>query len=106
MTRGRRAVLAAGFALLAAMLAVTAVNAIFGVGGHAARTAIRDWVSSGVYLLVAGIVLLRALKVDHRRLPWVIFAIGLSTRWVTSSGPSGSDTWRTPRSRRSVTACG
>jgi diguanylate cyclase len=66
------------FGLLTALLAATAANAVFGVGGRAAEQPIRDWVSSAVYLLVAVIVVLRAFKVETKRLPWVIFATGLS----------------------------
>ncbi len=77
-TRRGGDLLAVGFALLAAMLAVTAVNAIFGVGGHPAAQLIRDWVSSAVYVLVAAIVALRAFKVETKRVPWAIFAAGLS----------------------------
>jgi diguanylate cyclase (GGDEF)-like protein len=78
LARRSGCVLAVGFAVLAAMLAVTALNAIFGVGGDAVAKPIRDWVSSGVYVVVAGIVILRAVKIENKRLPWIIFATGLS----------------------------
>jgi diguanylate cyclase (GGDEF)-like protein len=73
-----RTVLAGAFALLVLMLAVTAANAIFGLGGSAAEKPIRDWLSSAVYILVAAIVASRAVTVPDRRLPWVTFAVGLS----------------------------
>lgn len=73
-----RRVLAGAFALLVLILAVTAANAIFGIGGAAAEKPIRDWLSSAVYILVAAIVASRAVTVTHKRLPWVTFAVGLS----------------------------
>jgi diguanylate cyclase len=76
--RSQRRVLAVLFATLLAMLAVTAVNAVFGVGGRPAERAIRDWLSSAVYIVVAGIVTLRALAVKTKRRSWAVFAVGLS----------------------------
>jgi diguanylate cyclase (GGDEF)-like protein len=76
--RGARWVLVLGFALLATMLLVTAANAVFGLGGAAAEKPIRDWLSSAVYILVAVLVALRAIKVQHKRVSWAIFAVGLS----------------------------
>jgi diguanylate cyclase (GGDEF)-like protein len=73
-----RTVVAVAFALLVLMLAVTAANAIFGIGGAAAEKPIRDWLSSAVYILVAVIVASRAVSVPDKRLPWVTFAVGLS----------------------------
>jgi hypothetical protein len=76
--RSARTALACAFALLLVLLAVTAANAAFGVGGATAERAIRDWVSSAVYVLVAAIVASRAIAVPAKRVPWVIFALGLS----------------------------
>ncbi|MEA2147916.1 MAG: hypothetical protein QOG59_3503, partial [Solirubrobacteraceae bacterium] len=76
--RGARWVLVLGFALLATMLLVTAATAVFGLGGAAAEKPIRDWLSSAVYILVAVLVALRAIKVEHKRVSWAIFAVGLS----------------------------
>ena len=76
--RGARWVLVLGFALLATMLLVTAANAAFGLEGAAAEKPIRDWLSSAVYILVAVLVALRAIKVEHKRVSWAIFAVGLS----------------------------
>jgi diguanylate cyclase (GGDEF)-like protein len=70
--------LSIGFGLLLAMLLVTAANAVFGIGGAAVVKPIRDWVSSAVYILVAAIVALRAIKVEGQRGPWALFALGLS----------------------------
>ena len=76
--RGGRWTLLVGFAVLASLLLVTAANAILGVGGSAAEKPIRDWLSSAVYILVAGLVAARAVAVPHKRGPWLIFAVGLS----------------------------
>ena len=78
METRERVALVVAFGLLLAMLTVTAGNAIFGIGGDAAVKPIRDWLSSAVYVLVATIVALRALRIEDRRLSWGIFAAGLS----------------------------
>ncbi|MBV8219798.1 MAG: GGDEF domain-containing protein, partial [Solirubrobacterales bacterium] len=70
--------LAAGFGLLLAILAVTAANAVLGVGGHAAQKPVRDWLSSAVYILVAAIVGCRAVRIKEKRVAWAVFATGLS----------------------------
>jgi diguanylate cyclase (GGDEF)-like protein len=70
--------LAIGFALLLAILTVTAANAIFGVGGRGAEGPIRDWLSSAVYILVAAIVALRAIRGSAHPRSWAAFALGLS----------------------------
>jgi diguanylate cyclase len=73
-----RRALAGCFGLLLVILAVTGANAVFGVGGQSAEKPIRDWLSSAVYILVAVIVALRAVRVRTNRVPWAIFAAGLS----------------------------
>jgi hypothetical protein len=59
----RRPVIA-GFALLwiamVAVLALGAVNAVFGVGGHGMLAFVRNWLSPALYLIAALIVSLRA----------------------------------------------
>jgi len=76
--RAERSALAAVFGLLVLMLAITAANAVLGVGGDAAERLIRDWLSSAVYILVAAIVAWRAIRAPTKRLWWAIFATGLS----------------------------
>jgi diguanylate cyclase (GGDEF)-like protein len=70
--------LAGGFALLLVLLAVTGINAVLGIGGGAAEKLIRDWLSSAIYILVAAIVALRAARLSTNRVPWAVFAVGLS----------------------------
>jgi diguanylate cyclase (GGDEF)-like protein len=70
--------LVVGLGLLLLILAVTAANAVFGVGGRAAEKPIRDWLSSAVYILVAAIVALRAIRGETSRRSWAVFALGLS----------------------------
>src|SRR5450755_2140946 len=70
--------LAVCFALLLVILAVTGANAVLGIGGRSVEKPIRDWLSSAIYILVAGIVALRAVRVTMKRVPWAIFAAGLS----------------------------
>ncbi len=70
--------LLAAVTLLLACLLATAGNALLGIGGRAAQGPIRDWVSSLIYLLVAGIVIARAAAVPERRSPWILIATGLT----------------------------
>src|SRR5947209_8715066 len=70
--------LAAAFVLLGALLTITAVNALLGVGGDAARPFIRDWVSIPVYLLVAAITCLRPVWIRARRRPFSLLAAGVT----------------------------
>jgi diguanylate cyclase (GGDEF)-like protein len=78
LRRSESRVLGAGFALVALLLAVTAANALLGVGGKAAADPIRDWLSCAVYILVAAIVALRALRGHTKRGAWAVFALGLA----------------------------
>ena len=73
-----RGLLAAAFVALGVLLILTAVNALLGVGGHAAGPVIRDWVSSAIGILVAAIVCLRPLRVHARRRSFALVAAGVS----------------------------
>ncbi len=70
--------LGAATAFLAALVTVTGVHAVFGIGGQAAETPIRDWVTSAVYIVVGVIVCWRVLRTEEARRPWMIFAFGIS----------------------------
>jgi diguanylate cyclase (GGDEF)-like protein len=63
---------------LIALVAATGAHAVFGVGGRAIEQPIRDWVTSGVYILVGVIVCWRAVRTTESRGPWMIFAFGIS----------------------------
>ncbi len=78
LSRRESGVLAGAFVLLIVMLVITAVTAILGVGGQAGEHFVRDWVSSGIYIVVAAIVSFRAIRVDAKRRSWAVFALGLS----------------------------
>jgi diguanylate cyclase (GGDEF)-like protein len=78
LRRTESSALTVAFALLLAILAVTAANAVFGIGGGAVVKPIRDWLSSAVYVLVAAIVALRAIRIQSQRWAWALFAVGLS----------------------------
>jgi diguanylate cyclase (GGDEF)-like protein len=78
LKRGEARFLVGCFSVLLLILAVTAGNAVFGVGGQGGEKAIRDWLSSAVYILVAAIVGLRAMRGGTKRLAWTLFAVGLS----------------------------
>ena len=70
--------LAAGLCALMAMFAFAVLHTVAGVGGRALDHPIRDWLSSGVYVLVAMIVAARALRGSSYRSSWLLFAIGIS----------------------------
>ena len=76
--RAPRVALGGAFALLTILLLTTALNAA-GIGGAAIEHVFRDDVSSLIYVLVAGLVVVRAVTIAHRRVQWTIFAIGLSS---------------------------
>jgi diguanylate cyclase len=73
-----RRLLGALTTLLIALVAVTGVRAVTGVGGHGFGEVIRDWVTSSVYILVGVIVCWRALRTTESRRSWMIFAFGIS----------------------------
>jgi diguanylate cyclase len=64
--------------LLAALLTVTAANALFGIGGHVAVAPIRNWLSSAIYVLVAAIIAVRAIRLEENRLGWTLLTVGVS----------------------------
>ncbi len=68
----------ASFAVVLAIVALTAANAFVGLGGAELRLLIREWLSVVVYALVAGIVALRALRGETQRRSWALFAAGLT----------------------------
>ena len=67
--RVERRALVGCFGLLVVILVVTGGNAVLGLGGQSAEKPIRDWLSSAVYILVAVIVALRAVRVTKNRVP-------------------------------------
>jgi diguanylate cyclase (GGDEF)-like protein len=71
-------VLGAATAVLIALIAATAVRAVFRVGGHELGDVIRDEVTSAVYILVGVIVCWRAVRTSEARRSWMIFAFGIS----------------------------
>jgi diguanylate cyclase (GGDEF)-like protein len=73
-----RGLLAAAFVALGVLLAVTAANALLGVGGAGADSMIRDWVSSAVGILVAAIICLRPLRIHVRRRSFTLVAAGVT----------------------------
>jgi len=62
LNRTESGALTVGFVVLLVILAVAAANAIFGIGGTALGTVVREWLSGVVYILVAAIVALRAVR--------------------------------------------
>jgi diguanylate cyclase len=73
----RRAVRGACVLVGAIVLLAVAYSAT-GVGGAALETPLRDWASSAVYMLVAAVVALRAVRVAEQRATWVVLATGLT----------------------------
>jgi diguanylate cyclase (GGDEF)-like protein len=65
-------------ALLGCLVLVTALRAVFGIGGHPFGEIVRDWLTSAVYILVGVIVCWRAMRTTESRRSWMIFAFGIS----------------------------
>ena len=75
---GERRLLGTATAVLIALVAATAVHAVFGLGGSGVEQPIRDWVTSAVYILVGVIVCWRAIRTIESRRSWMWFAFGIS----------------------------
>ena len=61
-----------------AVMAFAAAHTLFGVGGSGLDAPVRDWASSAVYVLVAGVVVFRAIRVEQSRNAWIVIAMGVS----------------------------
>jgi hypothetical protein len=81
LPRRERRLLGGAAALLVATIVVTTLasgfHEITSAGGSRAYEAIRDWAASLVYVLAAGIVALRAVRLRDSRAPWAAIALGL-----------------------------
>jgi len=75
---GERRLLGSTALLLGAAVLLGATRALLPFGGGALEHAIRDWVTSGVYALVAVMVGWRALRSAEQRVWWALFAAGLT----------------------------
>jgi len=64
-------------ATLMVLVAATGLQAFSGLGGPGAASALGDWVTPAVYILVGAIVSWRALRSAEARQSWLIFAAGL-----------------------------
>jgi diguanylate cyclase (GGDEF)-like protein len=73
-----RYALAGATALFPLIVGVAALHALFGIGGAEFDTPVRDWLPSIVYVLVAAMVSLRAVRVREARGPWIVLAVGLT----------------------------
>jgi diguanylate cyclase len=73
-----RAVLRCAFAALVLVVAAGTANYLFGLGGATVDALIRGWASSFVYVVAAGIVVFRAVRVRDQRTAWIVLAAGLS----------------------------
>jgi diguanylate cyclase (GGDEF)-like protein len=73
-----RFVLRGAWIVVIATIALAALHSIFGLGGHALDTPIRDLASSVVYVVVTVIVWLRVLTVEEARGPWTTLAVGIT----------------------------
>jgi diguanylate cyclase (GGDEF)-like protein len=76
-TAGRR-ILGLGSVLLVTSIAFAIAHTVFGIGGDAVNTAVRDYASSLVYVLGALIVWFRAIRIREARGPWIAFAAGVT----------------------------
>jgi diguanylate cyclase (GGDEF)-like protein len=72
------------FSLCVGLVLITAAAAVGGIGGAWLHDAIEKWLKSAVYVLVAAIVALRAVREPHERTQWMLIAIGLCAYGVGS----------------------
>jgi diguanylate cyclase (GGDEF)-like protein len=75
---GQRRALVAAVAAIMAIIAGATAHALLGLGGSGLDAPIRDWGTSAVYVLVSAIVVLRAVRVEQSRGPWIVIAVGIS----------------------------
>jgi hypothetical protein len=66
------------FVIIAGTIVAAVFEAITGLGGEALEAPVRDWAPSLAYILVAGIMGLRALRVTEGRLAWGAISLGLT----------------------------
>jgi diguanylate cyclase (GGDEF)-like protein len=74
----QRQVLAGMFAAMAAIIVGAAIHTLLGVGGSRLDAPTQNWASCAVYVLVAAIVVFRALRIAEAHAPWVMIAVGIS----------------------------
>ncbi|MEA2147862.1 MAG: hypothetical protein QOG59_3449 [Solirubrobacteraceae bacterium] len=73
-----RAGLRAAFVVLGLMIAAAAAYAASGGGSGWVDHLMRNWLPSAVYVLAAGVVVVRAVRIRERRGAWILIAVGLS----------------------------
>ena len=78
LPRRERQGLVAAFAATVLIICFAAVHTMTGVGGNGLDLPIRDWATAAVYVLVALIVITRAIRVAESRGAWTVIAVGIS----------------------------
>ncbi len=78
LPRRQRQGLVAAFAATTAIIAFSAVHTLTGAGGSGLDIPIRDWATAAVYVLVALIVITRAIRVSESRAAWTVIAVGIT----------------------------
>ena len=78
LPRRQRQALVAAFTATTAIIAFAAMHTLLGVGGSGLDVPIRDWATAAVYVLVALIVIMRAIRVAESRTAWTVIAVGIS----------------------------
>jgi diguanylate cyclase (GGDEF)-like protein len=82
LTPGRRRALGVGVAASVALIGFAAGHTLLRLGGSELDGPVRDWASSAIYVLVAGMVILRAVRIERARGPWIVIAVGVSLYWA------------------------
>jgi diguanylate cyclase (GGDEF)-like protein len=63
---------------MTAIIAGSSLQTLFGVGGAGLNVAVRDWATSAVYVLVAAVVVWRAVRVRQFRGAWIAIGVGIT----------------------------
>jgi diguanylate cyclase (GGDEF)-like protein len=74
----QRQALTVAFALTAAIIGFATLHTLSGVGGTGLDVPIRDWATAAVYVLVALIVIARAVRIPESRGAWAVIAAGIT----------------------------
>jgi diguanylate cyclase len=74
----QRRALVGALGLVLAIVVFATTHVLTGIGGGGLDAPIRDWASAAVYILVALVVIARAIQVEDSRRPWMVIAVGIS----------------------------
>jgi diguanylate cyclase len=75
--RQRRALFGT-FTAMGIVVFAASIHTLLGVGGSRLDAPTQNWASCAVYVLVAAVVVFRAVRIAEARAPWILIAVGIS----------------------------